>query len=116
MKASRFAAVVIMLAIFLIPSTRIYAETSVTLQSFFGEGSYQDGYDFSADAIQRWGEGGPDNPSLSPDFYLGDPFAPLTTSEFYELKYTIDYGTVLLASITEIPDHADPRFALLAGE
>jgi len=88
-----------------------YAQTSVTLQSFYGEGSYQDGYDFSAYAVQRWGEGGPDNPSLSPDFYLGDPFTPLTTSEFYDPKYTIDYGVVPLASITEIPDHADPRFA-----
>ena len=88
-----------------------YAQTSVTLQSFFDEGSYQEGYDFSAYAVQRWGEGGPDNPSLSPDFYLGDPFTPLTTSEFYDPKYTIDYGVVPLASITEIPDHADPRFA-----
>jgi|GEM_PF-812073 len=89
-----------------------YAQTSVTLQSFYGEGSYQDGYDFSAYAVQRWGEGGPDNPSLSPDFYLGDPFTPLTTSESpFDPKHTIDYGVIPLASITEIPDHTDSRFA-----
>lgn len=113
MKASRPTIVtfVILLAVLLIPSTRIGAQTSVTLENFFGEGSFMDGYDFSANAVQRWGEEGPDNPGLSPDFYLGDSYTPVTTPDYHSPKATIDYGTTSLISISEIPSLSDSRFA-----
>ena len=59
------------------------AQTSSTVENFFGEGSFMDGYDFSANAVQRWGEEGPDNPGLYPDFYLGDSNYPVSTAEYH---------------------------------
>ena len=48
-----------------------YQLLTVTLECFVGEGSFADGYDFSAQAVQKWGEDGLDRPDLNPDFYLG---------------------------------------------
>jgi hypothetical protein len=112
MKVSRSTTItfVILLAFLLIPSTRIGAQTSVTLEFFPGEGSFMDGYDFSASAVQRWGESGPDNPGLSPDFYLYEYSTILASRESYILKATIDYGTTPLTSISEIPSQSDSRF------
>jgi len=73
-----------------------------------------DGYDFSAYAVQRWGEDGPDNPGLSPDFYLGDSNTPVTTTDYHSPKPVINYGTTVLTSITEIPSESDSRFATQA--
>jgi len=98
--------------VFLSSTISTQAQTSVTVESFFGEGSFMDGYDFSAYAVQRWGESGPDNPDLSPDFYLSEN-TPVTNNpdQTYSPKTTINYGATPLASITEIPSQSDSRFA-----
>jgi hypothetical protein len=110
MKASRLFLIISLLATFLIPATESSAQTSVTLEFFPGEGSFMDGYDFSASAVQRWGESGADNPGLSPDFYLYEYCTILASRESYILKATIDYGTTPLTSISEIPSQSDSRF------
>jgi len=109
-KVFRFIIVFALLAIFFIPSEKTIAQTSSTVENFFGEGSFMDGYDFSDYAVQRWGESGPDNPGLSPDFYFGDSNMPVTTPNSFSPKATIDYATTPLSSITEIPSQSDSRF------
>jgi len=111
MKASKLISIFVLLFVLLSPTISTQAQTSATVENFFGEGSFMDGYDFSANAVQRWGESGPDNPGLSPDFYLGDSNTPVTTPDYHSPKATIDYGTTPLASITEIPSQSDSRFA-----
>ena len=111
MKPSRLISIFVLLIVFLAPTISTQAQTSATVENFFGEGSFMDGYDFSAYAVQRWGEEGPDNPGLSPDFYFGDSNYPVTTPEYHSPKATIDYGTTPLNSITEIPSQSDSRFA-----
>ncbi|MCJ7433448.1 MAG: carboxypeptidase-like regulatory domain-containing protein, partial [Anaerolineales bacterium] len=99
--------------VFLSSTISTQAQTSVTVENFFGEfgeGSFTDGYDFSAYAVQRWGESGPDNPGLSPDFYFGRSNMPVTTPLSFMPKATIAYGTEPLSSITEIPSQSDSRF------
>lgn len=43
---------------------------TVTLKHRGGEGSYEEGFDFSEGEVQRDGETGPDKPSLNPDFSI----------------------------------------------
>ena len=110
MKAPKTLAILLLFSTLFILTLKTTAQSGVTLENFFGEGSFMDGYDFSAYAIQRWGEGGPDNPNLSPDFYLGDSNTPVTTTSYHSPKPTIDYGTTAISSITEIPSQSDSRF------
>ena len=83
---------------------------TVSLESFGGEGSFKDGYDFSAQAVQRDGEMGPDRPELDPDFYYNEGF-PITGEAGFVRVPTIDYGVVGLGVVTQAADPGDPRYA-----
>ena len=82
---------------------------TVDLENFSGEGSFMDGYDFSAQAVQRYGEEGPDRPELVPDFYYSEGY-PIAGPIGFDIVNTIDFGAVGLETVTTAPDAADPRF------
>jgi len=104
---------------------KIYQGTSVTLECFYGEGSYFDGYDFSEQAVQRVLEGTPDKPNLNPDFYIyeyqyifnqnhqiiGELLGPKSGADPASgWVPIIDYGEVGINAVTEVPSPSDPRF------
>lgn len=111
MKALKPVIAILIVSIFLFPSSGINAQSSATVENFFGEGSFMDGYDFSAYAVQRVDEYGIDNPSLYPDFYFGDGNMPVETPDYHSPRPVINYGAAALNTITEIPDPYDSRFS-----
>jgi len=94
------------------PAAPALQAITVNLENFAGEGTFMDGYDFSAQAVQRYGEEGPDRPELAPDFYYLERYpiaGPIWISGF-DIVNTIDFGAVGLETVTTAPDPADPRF------
>jgi len=86
---------------------------TVTLKHWGGEGSYEEGYDFSAKEVQRYGEGGPDKPNLNPDFYYtGSWERSFPTRQAHNALSPlerIDYGKVGLDQIENLPPRNDQR-------
>ena len=91
------------------PAAPALQTITVNLENFGGEGSFRDGYDFSAQAVQRYGEEGPDRPELAPDFYYLEGY-PIAGPIGFDIVNTIDFGAVGLETVTTAPDPADPRF------
>jgi len=89
-------------------------QNTVTLRHWGGEGSYEEGYDFSEKGIQRYGETGPDKPNLNPDlFYTGSWERSFPTTQPHNSLNPlerIDYGAVSLNQINGLPAWNDPRF------
>jgi len=110
---------IILLLIVLTPIMVTEAQTSVRLGSWFGEGKYWQGYDFSAGEVQTINtiqeEGDISfNPLLSPDFYLGSSCFPVSTTSYHSPIPVINYGNTQLSAITQIPAKNDGRFATQA--
>ena len=91
------------------PAAPALQTITVNLENFGGEGSFMDGYDFSAQAVQRYGEEGPDRPELALDFYYSEGY-PIAGPIGFDIVNTIDFGAVGLETVTTAPDPADPRF------
>ena len=75
------------------PAAPALQTITVNLENFGGEGSFMDGYDFSAQAVQRYGEEGPDRPELAPDFYYSEGY-PIAGPIGFDIVNTIDFGAV----------------------
>ncbi len=110
---------IILLLIVLTPIMVTEAQSTVKLMSWFGEGKYWQGYDFSAGEVQTINtiqeEGDISfNPLLSPDFYLGSSCFPVSTTSYHSPIPVINYGNTQLGAVTEIPAKNDGRFATQA--
>lgn len=91
------------------PTVSATEKGTVTLEIFSGEGSFQDGYDFQKQAVQRIGENGVSDASLNPDiFYSEKEF--IESPDTYVRPKVIDFGEVPLSTIMEKPAPDDHRF------
>jgi hypothetical protein len=119
MKKSLAILYIIIFLIILSPIMVTEAQSAVQLMSWFNEERVIQGYDFSAGAVQTiWEELEEGdlsyNPNLSPDFYLGDTWFPVSTPDYHNPLPVINYGNTQLGAITQIPAKNDRRFATQA--
>jgi len=119
MKKSLEILYIIIFLIVLSPVMVTEAQSTVQLMSWFNEERVIQGYDFSAGAVQTiWEELEEDDlsydPNLSPDFYLGDTWFPVSTPDYHNPLPVINYGNTPLSAITQIPAKNDGRFTTQA--